>query len=92
MTHDDMLMRNIPKIVDNSYHLVSELYARESNSYIAQVLDLMNRFALTEGARPSDANAARCQVMRCLEIVMNSQQQTTRAVGDPAAEMASMAV
>jgi hypothetical protein len=92
MTHDDMLMRNIPKFVDNIYHLVSKLYARESNSYIAQVLDSMNRFALTEGARPSDANAARRQVMRCLVIVMESQQQMTRAVGNLAAEMDSMAV
>lgn len=76
----------------NSYHLVSEIYARESNSYINQLLDLMNRFALTEGTRPADANAAKRKVMRCLKIVMNSQQQMTRAVGDLAAEMASMAV
>ena len=51
----------------------------------------MNRFALTESARPADANAAKRKVMRCLEIVMESQQQMTRA-GDLAAEMTSMAV
>ena len=52
----------------------------------------MNRFALTEGARPADANSATCKVMRCLEMVMESQRQMTRSVGDLAAEMASMAV
>jgi hypothetical protein len=74
------------------YYLVSELHAREPNSYIAQVLDLVNRSALTEGVRPADMNAARRQVMRCLEIVMDSQQLMTRALGNLAAEMTSMAV
>jgi hypothetical protein len=50
----------------------------------------MNRFALTEVARPADANSATCKIMRCLE--MESQRQMTRSVGDLAAEMASMAV
>lgn len=76
----------------NSYHLVSEIYARESNSYMNRVSDLIDRFALTKGVRPADANAAKRQVMRFLEMVMESQQQMTRAVGDLAAQIASMAV
>ena len=42
--------------------------------------------------RPADANAAKRQVMRFLKMVMESQQQMTRAVGDLAAEVANMAV
>lgn len=64
----------------------------ESNSYMNRVSDLIDQFALTKGVRPADANDTKRQVMRFLKMVIESQQQMTRAVGDLAAEVANMAV
>jgi hypothetical protein len=90
MTRDATLIHNLPELCIDSSGLDSSCYSASSNdSYGAQLLDVIDCFAGTEGARPTEKYIARFQVMRCLERVLEEQREGTRAVVDLTAQMAT---
>jgi hypothetical protein len=91
MTHDKMLTRNIPEFYDHSGDPDSSRHSISSdNSYGEGLLDIVDYFAGTDGARLVDVNTARVQVTRYLEALLEGQCEVVRVVGDLAADIATM--
>jgi hypothetical protein len=88
MTHDSMLTENLPELYDFSCNSDS---SRDLNWRIGQeLLDVVDRFAGTEDARPVCAQDGRRQVTRYLEEVTSISKDGDMVVSNLVKEMTAM--
>jgi hypothetical protein len=86
-----MITQNLQQLQDDSSDSDSSRYsASSSDSYGKQLLDTVDHFAGTEGARPAGVHTARAQVMDCLKAVEGRERASKRAVMCQTAEMDAM--